>query len=199
MNLKNKFKAKQIPVMALAVACGAMAVMTPDWRNELQAAGYGTQSGTVCKGYSSKTSESSSSKIGYLPNAVVNLNSRSAQVICPLGRATDNDGDSKGTATAKVYVQYPEATAPSSDSRENKPKPPVPATTSCTLYSYTVDGVSLAEPVKGTTDVTGIISLSLVDDGIGDGISNADSNYTVVCTLPGASKASITGITLVED
>jgi hypothetical protein len=193
MNFENKFKAKQIPVMALAVACGAMAVMTPDWRNELQAAGYGvstSHSGTVCKAYNTKTSESSSSKIGYLPNAVVNLNSRSADVICPLDRATDHaDG-----ATANVYVQYPAAVPPSDDSRDSKPKPPArPVTTSCTLHSYTAGGASLGS-VAGTTDVTGAIALSL-----GAGASDATSSYTVTCTLPGGAKARITGITLIEN
>lgn len=195
MNLKNKFKARQIPVMALALACGTMAVMTPDWRNELQAAGYGvstSHSGTVCKAYNTKTSESSSSKIGYLPNAVLNLNSRPGQVVCPLDRATDHaDG-----ATANVYVQYQAAPPPGGDShsRDGKPKPPpLPATTSCTLYSYTADGASLGS-VTATAEATGAIALSL-----GAGTSNATSSYTVVCTLPGASKALLTGITLIEN
>jgi hypothetical protein len=173
----NQIKIKQLPAMAIAFACATVGVLTPDWRTELHAAGYGTydnSSGVICKNYS----PANAANIDYLTYGVTNSNrnrSRSgSNVICPLNRATTNTNG----GTVNIFVNH----------LSN-------VTTSCTFYSYDLTGTLFG---SSTASVSGN-GLKNITISLGDGTSSANTNYIVTCLLPGSSQSVLTGVKLTEN
>ena len=164
-------KAKKIPVAALAVACGALAVLAPDWRAELQAAVYGNHAGSICKNYSAYDA----GKIDYLVSGARNVSPGATNLICPLNRVTTN------AQGAVAYVDIKHLAA---------------GTTSCSLYSYKHDGGLLGSSTVSWTGV-GLYEIKLVLTGAGK--SSSTSEYAVLCSIPGNANAVITSVDLAEN
>ncbi|KOR27629.1 hypothetical protein TI04_12925 [Achromatium sp. WMS2] len=127
-------------------------------------------SGTICKNYNA----SDVSYIDYYSNGTVSKKSTSTLVVCPLARNTS------GVNGAYVYVDLSHSGT---------------LATTCTAYSYSYTGVLKASGSKTFTGSGfGELSISLV----GAGKSDAWSNYSVICTIPGGSAARVLGVALLE-
>lgn len=135
----------------------------------IASAAYTNFAGTVCKNYNA----SEASTIDYYTDGVRNLRSSSAYVICPLSRAATSYG-------AEIWVDVAHFGH---------------RTTRCTAYSYSDGGNLLA---SATNSATGsgrrVIHLNLR----GFGKSNRYSDYSVLCSIPGAASGSLTGIEVDE-
>ncbi len=136
----------------------------------VHAAAITDESGTICKNYNA----SQATLVDYFPNATRNLASYSLPVICPVAR---NTSDSTG---AYVYIDINHYGT---------------QTTSCTAYSVNYNGAYLASASASWTG-TGFHEFAL--NLYGTGKSNAWSNYSVLCTIPGNGNGLVYDIDLYE-
>jgi hypothetical protein len=127
-------------------------------------------SGTICKNYNA----SEATLIDYLTNGARSFKASATSVICPLARNTSNGNG------AWVYVDITHTGT---------------QTTSCTAYSYNLNGAFLASASQTWTG-SGFHEFALNLTGAGK--SNSWSNYSVLCTIPGSSAGLVYDIDLSE-
>lgn len=127
-------------------------------------------SGTICKNYNA----SEATEIDYLPSGTRSYKTSTTYVICPLTRSTTNsDG-------AYVFVDINHSGT---------------QTTTCTAYSYNRAGALLASSSYSQTG-SGHQQIPLPLSGLGK--SEAYSDYSVLCSIPGSSAGLIMGVDLAE-
>lgn len=134
------------------------------------AAEWTDHSGTICKNYNA----SEVTFIDYFPNGTRNLRTGPTSVICPLTRNTT------GTFGAYFYIGVTHFGS---------------QTTTCSAYSYHLNG---AYACSGSGSYTGggngLIGISLY----GSGCSDALSNYSIFCTIPGNGNGIVNAVNFYE-
>ena len=135
-----------------------------------QAAAITDESGTICKNYNA----GQATLVDYFPNATRNLATYSLPVICPVAR---NTSDTNG---AYVYIDINHYGT---------------QTTYCTAYSVNYNGTYLA---SGSANWTGAGFHEFAISLYGAGKSNAWSNYSVLCTIPGNGSGLLYDVDLYE-
>jgi len=127
-------------------------------------------SGTICKNYNNDEV----SFVDYFTYGTRSLKTSPQQILCPLTRNTST------STGAWVYVDIKHTSF---------------ATTTCVAYSYNENGVLLDSHTLSWTG-TGVHEFEL--NLTGKGMSNAWSDYSVLCTIPGNGVATIMGIDVSE-
>jgi hypothetical protein len=131
-------------------------------------------SGNICKNYN----DTEVALVDYLPYGVRSSKFGYMSLICPLVRST------QGSAGAIAYVDIKHTM--------------VPATTTCTLYSYNSSGGLLGSQSLTWTGL-GFHEFAFSGIGVwGVGRSNGWSDYSIICAIPGDYNGVIMGIDLSE-
>jgi len=127
-------------------------------------------SGTICKNYNA----GEANQIDYITNGTRSYMSSTTYVICPLTRNTSNSNG------AYVYVDVTHYGT---------------QTTNCTALSHSDRGAFLAS-ISQTWTGSGFHEFTINLTGAGK--SNAWSDYSVLCTIPGNSQGVVHGVDLSE-
>jgi hypothetical protein len=126
--------------------------------------------GSICQ----NSTPADATSIEYLSRGIRSLKTLPTAVICPLTRQTSLTNG----ATATVFITHTGT-----------------QTTACLLYSYTRDGRVLGTAPSSDLTFSGFMPITLP---LGAGKSDATSNYSVRCSIPGNGNATIHGIDLTE-